>query len=77
VQVLAALSCVNHLVSFSDDTPCNLIRVIRPEVFVKGGDYKRERLPEAPLVEAFGGVSHILLLPRSPLNHEHHRADSE
>jgi D-beta-D-heptose 7-phosphate kinase/D-beta-D-heptose 1-phosphate adenosyltransferase len=60
VQVLAALSCVDHLIAFDEDTPCELIRALKPDVFVKGGDYTRERLPEAPLVEALGGVVHIL-----------------
>lgn len=60
IQVLAALSCVDHLVAFSEDTPCELIRVLKPNVFVKGGDYTRERLPEAPLVEELGGVVRIL-----------------
>jgi D-beta-D-heptose 7-phosphate kinase / D-beta-D-heptose 1-phosphate adenosyltransferase len=60
LQVLAALSCVDHLTAFDDDTPCALIRAVRPDVFVKGGDYTRERLPEAPLVEALGGVVQIL-----------------
>ena len=60
VQVLAALSCVDHLVSFDEDTPCDLIRVVRPDVFVKGGDYARERLPEAAIVEEFGGVVQIM-----------------
>src|SRR5581483_960684 len=60
VQVLAALGCVDHLIAFDDDTPCNLIRALRPDVFVKGGDYTRERLPEAPLIEEQGGLVHIL-----------------
>jgi D-beta-D-heptose 7-phosphate kinase/D-beta-D-heptose 1-phosphate adenosyltransferase len=60
LQVLAALSCVDHLIAFDDDTPCALIRAIRPDVFVKGGDYTRERLPEALLVEALGGTVQIL-----------------
>jgi D-beta-D-heptose 7-phosphate kinase/D-beta-D-heptose 1-phosphate adenosyltransferase len=60
VQVLAALSSVDHLVAFDENTPCTLIRAIRPHVFVKGGDYTRERLPEAPLVEELGGVVQIL-----------------
>ena len=64
LQVLAALSCIDHLIAFSEDTPCNLIRALKPDVFVKGGDYTRARLPEAPLVEQFGGVVQILpLLP--------------
>jgi len=60
IGVLAALGCVDHIVAFDDDTPCNLIRLLRPDVFVKGGDYTRERLPEAPLVEELGGVVQIL-----------------
>jgi D-beta-D-heptose 7-phosphate kinase/D-beta-D-heptose 1-phosphate adenosyltransferase len=60
VQVLAALGCVDHLVPFDEDTPCNLIRALRPHAFVKGGDYTRERLPEAALVEELGGEVHLL-----------------
>jgi D-beta-D-heptose 7-phosphate kinase/D-beta-D-heptose 1-phosphate adenosyltransferase len=60
LQVLAALGCVDHLIAFDEGTPCELIRALKPDVFVKGGDYTRERLPEAPLVEELGGVVHIL-----------------
>jgi D-beta-D-heptose 7-phosphate kinase/D-beta-D-heptose 1-phosphate adenosyltransferase len=60
LQVLSALSCVDHVVSFDEDTPCELIRVVRPNTFVKGGDYTRATLPEASLVEEFGGVIEIL-----------------
>jgi len=58
--VLAALSCIDHLIAFNEDTPTHLIEAIRPDIFVKGGDYTRETLPEAPLVEALGGEIHIL-----------------
>jgi D-beta-D-heptose 7-phosphate kinase/D-beta-D-heptose 1-phosphate adenosyltransferase len=60
LQVLAALDCVHHLIPFDEDTACNLILVVKPDVFVKGGDYTRERLPEARLVEQFGGCVQIL-----------------
>lgn len=59
-QILAALSCVDHIVPFEGDTPHELIKVIQPDVFVKGGDYTRETLPEASLVEELGGVLQIL-----------------
>jgi D-beta-D-heptose 7-phosphate kinase/D-beta-D-heptose 1-phosphate adenosyltransferase len=62
VQVLEALSCVDYVVPFDDDVPFDLIRVVRPAVFVKGGDYTRDRLPEAELVERLGGVVEILPL---------------
>ncbi len=60
VQILAALSCVDHIVPFDTDTPVELIRQIRPDIFVKGGDYTRQTLPEAPLVEKLGGEVRIL-----------------
>jgi D-beta-D-heptose 7-phosphate kinase/D-beta-D-heptose 1-phosphate adenosyltransferase len=59
-QVLAALSAVDHIVPFDEDTPVDLIRLIKPAVFVKGGDYSIESLREAPVVEALGGEVRIL-----------------
>ena len=60
VQVLTALSCVDHIVPFEEDVPYKLVQAIRPDVFVKGGDYTREMLPEAALVEELGGQVKIL-----------------
>jgi D-beta-D-heptose 7-phosphate kinase / D-beta-D-heptose 1-phosphate adenosyltransferase len=60
VEVLSALSCVDHVIPFDEDTPHDLIRAVRPDVFVKGGDYTRAMLPEAELVERLGGVVEIL-----------------
>ncbi|RPJ71225.1 MAG: D-glycero-beta-D-manno-heptose 1-phosphate adenylyltransferase [Acidobacteria bacterium] len=62
VQVLAALSCIDHIVPFDTDTPADLIEAIRPDVFVKGGDYTRNSLPEAALVERLGGAVQLLPL---------------
>ncbi|GAA5512850.1 bifunctional protein HldE [Deinococcus carri] len=59
-QVLAALSCVDLIVPFTEDTPAALIEALRPDVYVKGGDYTRETLPEAPLVESLGGEVRLL-----------------
>jgi D-beta-D-heptose 7-phosphate kinase/D-beta-D-heptose 1-phosphate adenosyltransferase len=39
--VLAALSCVDVVIGFSEDTPLQLIEKLRPDVLVKGGDYKK------------------------------------
>jgi D-beta-D-heptose 7-phosphate kinase / D-beta-D-heptose 1-phosphate adenosyltransferase len=60
MQVLGALSCVDHTVAFDDDRPDALINAARPHVFVKGGDYTLETLPEAPLVRSLGGAVEIL-----------------
>ena len=59
-RVLSALSCVDHVIPFYEDTPVELIKQIKPDVYVKGGDYTRETLPEAPVVEALGGEVRIL-----------------
>jgi D-beta-D-heptose 7-phosphate kinase/D-beta-D-heptose 1-phosphate adenosyltransferase len=59
-QVLAALSCVDHLVSFGEPTASALVELLRPDVYVKGGDLLHEPVPEAPLVEAYGGQVRIL-----------------
>lgn len=60
LTVLAALSCVDYVVPFAELTPKNLIRIICPTIYVKGGDYTRETLPEAELVEELGGIVRIL-----------------
>ncbi len=54
-HVLAALACVDHVVLFDEDTPLELIREIRPDVLVKGGDYTREQVVGHELVEQQGG----------------------
>jgi D-beta-D-heptose 7-phosphate kinase / D-beta-D-heptose 1-phosphate adenosyltransferase len=59
-RVLASLQAVDHVIPFGEDTPERLIALIRPDVFVKGGDYSKDDLPEAPLVESFGGSVRIL-----------------
>jgi D-beta-D-heptose 7-phosphate kinase/D-beta-D-heptose 1-phosphate adenosyltransferase len=59
-HVLAALSAVDAIVPFDEDVPIELVRAVRPDVFVKGGDYTVERLPEAAVVQAQGGVVRIL-----------------
>jgi D-beta-D-heptose 7-phosphate kinase/D-beta-D-heptose 1-phosphate adenosyltransferase len=59
-QVLAALSSVDHVIVFDEDTPEGVVRAVRPDVFVKGGDYTEAMLPEAPVVRELGGVVRIL-----------------
>jgi D-beta-D-heptose 7-phosphate kinase/D-beta-D-heptose 1-phosphate adenosyltransferase len=60
VEVLAALSCVDHIVTFEEDRPTELIRALRPDLLVKGGDYTAETVPEAGLVRELGGRVHIV-----------------
>ncbi|MDQ4142529.1 MAG: D-glycero-beta-D-manno-heptose 1-phosphate adenylyltransferase [Actinomycetota bacterium] len=60
VQLLAAMSCVDHVVVFDGDTAAEVIALLKPDLFVKGGDYTLDMLPEAPLVERLGGRVQIL-----------------
>lgn len=53
--VLAALRSVDHIVYFDDDTPLRLITAILPNVLVKGGDYQRDTIIGADVVEEHGG----------------------
>jgi rfaE bifunctional protein nucleotidyltransferase chain/domain len=54
-ELLAALTCVDYVVIFDEPTAERLVNAIRPEVYVKGGDYTLETLPEAPTVLRYGG----------------------
>ena len=62
--VLAGLSAVDQIVAFDEHTAVELCAAVRPHVFVKGGDYTRERLPEAAVVESHGGQVRILTFVR-------------
>jgi D-beta-D-heptose 7-phosphate kinase/D-beta-D-heptose 1-phosphate adenosyltransferase len=59
--VLEALSCIDHVIAFDEPTPAALIDIVRPDIYVKGGDYTLDRLPEVPQVERLGG--HVRILP--------------
>jgi rfaE bifunctional protein nucleotidyltransferase chain/domain/rfaE bifunctional protein kinase chain/domain len=58
--VLLALTAVDAVVAFDEDTPEALLARLRPDVWVKGGDYDAATLPETPLIEALGGRTVIL-----------------
>jgi len=54
-EILAALKAVDHTILFSEDTPLNLIKKIRPDVLVKGGDWKLEQIVGSDFVMSYGG----------------------
>lgn len=62
--VLAGLEAVDFVVLFDDDTPLELIRAVRPQVLVKGGDWDVSRIVGRDVVEADGG--RVLSLPLLP-----------
>jgi D-beta-D-heptose 7-phosphate kinase/D-beta-D-heptose 1-phosphate adenosyltransferase len=71
-EILAALACVDYVVIFPEKTANAIIELLRPAIYVKGGDYAGaqasepdfSRLPEAPSVLAYGGI--IRLIPYLP-----------
>ena len=54
-EVLAGLRAVDHVVVFEEDTAEELVRRLQPDIYVKGGDYSLDRLPESAIVAAYGG----------------------
>jgi D-beta-D-heptose 7-phosphate kinase/D-beta-D-heptose 1-phosphate adenosyltransferase len=63
-RLVAALAAVDRVVVFDEPTPLRLIEQVRPDVLVKGGDYTRDTVVGADLVESRGG--RVVLLPLQP-----------
>lgn len=62
-EVLASLQCVDGVTIFADDTPIQLLTLLKPDIHAKGGDYKSpDALPETAVVRAYGGDVVILQL---------------
>jgi len=55
VAELAALACVDAVAVFDTDDPRKVLAALRPDLWVKGGDYDPAELPETPLVRSWGG----------------------
>ncbi|HKY99062.1 MAG TPA: D-glycero-beta-D-manno-heptose 1-phosphate adenylyltransferase [Gemmatimonadaceae bacterium] len=64
VYVLAALEAVDCVVLFDQDTPLELVRALRPDVIVKGGDYSEETIVGAGEVRSWGGE--VVVIPLTP-----------
>jgi len=60
-EILASLECVDYVVIFSETRPDSLIKLIRPDIHVKGGDYSVNELPERHLVKSLGGK--VVVIP--------------
>ena len=64
VLLLSALEAVDYVTTFAEDTPLELIRLLRPQVLVKGGDWEPEAVVGKEVVEADGGE--VVLIPYQP-----------
>lgn len=63
-QLLAALQCVDYVIIFEEKTAEKLLAALRPEVYVKGGDWAIEDLPEAKAIAECG--IRVEILPQMP-----------
>ncbi|HWR47556.1 MAG TPA: PfkB family carbohydrate kinase [Pseudonocardiaceae bacterium] len=61
IALLEALEPVDAVITFDEDTPTALLETLRPDLWVKGGDYTVGDLPEAPVVRRHGGQ--IVIIP--------------
>ena len=62
--VLASICTVDAVVLFDEETPLALIELLRPDVLVKGADYRLEQVVGASLVQSYGG--RVLLAQLEP-----------
>ena len=60
ITVLSGLQHVDYRVSVEENSPVNIIKLLKPDIFVKGGDYTIETIPEAALVNQLGGQVKII-----------------
>lgn len=61
-EVVGALESVDYVVLFDEPTAEDLIKLVHPDVYVKGGDYTIETLPEGQIVLAYGGSVELVNL---------------
>jgi rfaE bifunctional protein nucleotidyltransferase chain/domain len=54
-ELLLALECVDAVLVFDESTPETALERLRPDIWVKGGDYTADQLPEARLLQSWGG----------------------
>ena len=70
-EILAALACVDYVTIFGEETAGALVELLQPAIYVKGGDYAGDnagenikpdtnRLPEAKVVQAYGGTVRLI-----------------
>ncbi len=60
MAIVAALECVSLVVPFNEDTPLELIRIVKPDHLVKGGDWSKDRIVGADFVTTNGGKVHSI-----------------
>ncbi|WP_035571210.1 D-glycero-beta-D-manno-heptose 1-phosphate adenylyltransferase [Halonatronum saccharophilum] len=60
-ELLLSLEMVDYVTIFSERTAKAVIKTLKPDIYVKGGDYKVDDLPESEVVKDYGGKIELLL----------------
>lgn len=60
-EVLSSLNSVDYVILFNEETPISLLKLIKPDIHVKGGDYDINSLPEAKIIQECGGK--VIFIP--------------
>jgi len=63
-HIIAALDCVDYVTLFHEDTPVNLIQMLKPDILVKGSDYRKTEVIGWDIVESYGGEVRLVELIR-------------
>ena len=61
-EVLLGLKAVDYVIFFGEQTAENLISEVKPDIYAKGGDYTLDTLPEAKIVQSYGGKVEFIQL---------------
>ena len=60
MEMIAALESVDYVTIFDELTPKEIIAQVKPDMWVKGGQYREEEMPETPIIRRYGGKIKIL-----------------
>ena len=61
-EVIAGLTCVDYVISFKDISPKKILDIIKPDIYIKGGDYTIDTInqEERKIIESYGGVVDVI-----------------
>ena len=55
IRIVAALECVDFITSFNQDTPLEIIKLLKPDILIKGGDWNKNKIVGKDVVESYEG----------------------
>ena len=63
-RVIAGLACVDYVVIFKENTPLKLIKELKPDILIKGADWKKKNIIGADFVQSYGGKVRTIKLAK-------------